>query len=284
MISENYENIYSKFFKIAKKDGYSKATRRTISWIANRYGLREFDDIQNRRIEISKHFDRFFKSTVQYGPFKGLKLSPRTWWGETDRASMLFGLYEKEVLDSLQNIPKRYKIFIDLGAADGYYAIGVLANNLFERSICFEISDQGQKTIEDNAKLNNVLDRIEIRGKANKKFYDEFKPGARAEAVLFVDIEGAEFDLIDKETFHAFHTSIIFIELHDWFFADGEEKVQRMKRDSSSTHVTTELTMGARDPSVFSELIKLHDNDRWLICSEGRGQRMTWLRFDPKPN
>ncbi|MCX6119705.1 MAG: hypothetical protein NT027_19390, partial [Proteobacteria bacterium] len=83
-------------------------------------------------------------------------------------------------------------------------------------------------------------------------------------------------------TFSAFNKSIIFVELHDWFFEDGEEKLKKLKNDSTSTHVLTELTMGSRDLSIFPDLNKLHDNDRWLICSEGRGQLMKWLRFDPK--
>ena len=78
----------------------------------------------------------YSNATVAYGPFKGLKFSSDAWWGR-ERASMILGLYEQEVLESLTNIPKKYKSFIDLGAADGYYGIGVLVNNLFENSICF---------------------------------------------------------------------------------------------------------------------------------------------------
>ena len=70
--------------------------------------------------------------------------------------------------------------------------------------------------------------------------------------------------------------------MHDWFYEDGVKKLQKLKNDSSLTHVITELKMGARDLSIFPELKKLHDNDRWIICSEGRKQLMTWLRFDPK--
>jgi hypothetical protein len=100
--------------------------------------------------------------------------------------------------------------------------------------------------------------------------------------VLFIDIEGAEFELIDNKTFNAFKNSIIFVELHDWLFEDGEEKLCKLKNDSTSTHQLTEITMGSRDLSIFSELNTLNDNDRWLICSEGRGRLMKWLRFDPK--
>jgi hypothetical protein len=276
------KSIYVRYLRLAEKDGYFLATKQAISWIFSKLGIRKFDAIQKRRIKISKRLDKLFNSTVQYGPFKGLKLSPKTWWGSTDRASMLLGIYEKDVLDSLMNIPKKFTTFIDLGAADGYYGVGVLVNNLFEKSICFEISEEGRQTIMKNAELNDVQNKIEIRGIAKKDFYHELSALTLSSTVLFIDIEGAEFELIDKGTFNAFTNSIIFVELHDWFFQDGKEKLQKLKNDSISTHVVTELRMGSRDLSIFPELNELHDNDRWLICSEGRGQLMTWLRFDPK--
>ena len=83
--------------------------------------------------------------------------------------------------------------------------------------------------------------------------------------------------------FKAFANSIIFIELHEWFFKDGDSKLKTLYKNSSFTHIAQELTMGARDLSIFPELIKFTDDERWLICSEGRGQLMRWIRFDPKP-
>jgi hypothetical protein len=279
-IKDKTANI--KYLIITEKNNYLESVKKAKSWIYRKLGIRKFDAIKKRRIEISKQLDQLFESTVQYGPFKGLKLSPKTWWGSTDRASMLLGIYEKDVLDSFQNIPKKFTTFIDLGAADGYYGIGVLVNNLFEKSICFEISEEGRQTIKRNAQINNVLNKVEIKGIATNDFYNEFSTLALSKTVLFIDIEGAEFELIDKETFNAFKNSIIFIELHDWFFEDGDEKLQKLKNDSTLTHLVTELTMGSRDLSIFPELNKLNDTDRWLICSEGRAQLMKWLRFDPK--
>ena len=131
---------------------------------------------------------RWVKSTVKYGPFKGLKLTNKIWWGSTDRGSMLLGIYEKQVLDSLINIPKKFSTFIDLGSADGYYGIGVLINNLFQNSICYEISEQGRKTIKNNASLNNVTNRVDIRGVAKKKFFKELPLSTLSNSVLFIDI------------------------------------------------------------------------------------------------
>jgi hypothetical protein len=276
------ESLFYKYFALVNKNGFFRANKKVILFIINRFKIKTAHEImEEQKIKISKKLDIIFNSTVQYGPFKGLKFCNNTVWGISDRASMLLGLYEKEVLESLKNIPKKYSSFINIGAADGYYGVGVLVNNLFEKSICYETSIE-ENVIGTNAKLNNVMHRIEIQGTAKKDFFKELPENVLSNAVLLVDIEGAEFEIIDKKTFEAFKKSIIFVELHDWFYEDGLEKLQKMKNDSISTHLITTLTTGARDLSIFSELKKMHDHDRWLICSERRQQQMNWLRFDPK--
>ena len=107
-------NIFVKFLNLARTNGLAVASKQAVFWL----GISETGAIHKRRIRISGELDEVFNSTVRYGPFKGLKLSSNTWWGGTDRGSMLFGIYEKEVLDSLQNIPLKFNTFIDLGAAD----------------------------------------------------------------------------------------------------------------------------------------------------------------------
>jgi hypothetical protein len=277
------KNLFSKYVNSLQKDGILGASQKVSLWFMRKLGVESADAIiHKRKIQISNKLDQIYNSTVQHGPFKGLKLSAGAWWGMTDRGSMLLGLYEKEVLDSLKSIPKKYTNFIDLGAADGYYGIGVLVNDLFHKSICYEISESGRQTIKNNAVLNNVSKRVDIRGIATKNFFNEIPSDILSQSVLLIDIEGAEFELVDVKTFEAFRDSIIFIELHNWFFVDGDQRLQKLKDDSFVTHVITELTMGSRDLSSFPELKKMNDTDRWLICAEGRGELMTWLRFDPK--
>ena len=76
------------------------------------------DQIQKRRVELSRLLNESFSATVRYGPFKGLVLSREIWWGKTDRAGMLLGIYEKEVLQSVEKASHREGCcFIELGAA-----------------------------------------------------------------------------------------------------------------------------------------------------------------------
>jgi hypothetical protein len=239
------------------------------------------DSIQLRQVFLSKTLNETFNGVVKYGPFRGLKFSDDSWWGAADRASMLLGLYEQEVLKSLQTLPKTYRYFIDIGAADGYYGIGVLVGNLFEKSWCYEISSRGQNTIKRNADLNNVSDRVVIRGKADSEFEKEFSEEDASLSVLFVDIEGAEFELFNSALLEKFRNSVIFIELHDWAFPDGKERLDRLRSDAERYFQITALTTTSRDLSVFEELKDMSDTDRWLICSENRPRLMTWWRLDP---
>jgi hypothetical protein len=274
--------LISRGLAYLEKNGATKTAKKTMIWGLRRIGIMKSDAVFRRRVQISKDIDRLLNSTVKYGLFRGFKLTTESWWSNTDRAAQLLGLYEQEILQTLQDIPERYSVFIDLGAADGYYGIGVLINDLFERSYCFEQNVTSRNLIEKNAAANNVSGRIEIRGFASKTFYNELPPEVLNKAVLFVDIEGGEFELLDGEMFNAFQNSIVIVELHEWFYEDGAARVQRMRNAAAATHTTKEFTMGSRDLSKFPELRTMHDDNRWLICSEGRGQLTTWLRFDPR--
>lgn len=272
--------LINKFFELINRDGFLLASKRGfLYFLPNKQKV-----INKHRSDIASLLYKKLNGVVKYGPFSGLKLYHDTWWGNTDQSGMLLGFYEKEILESIISVPSTHKTFIDLGAADGYYGVGVLVNNLFDTSYCFEISGIGQKAIRDNAVLNNVSSRVNVFGIANNDFYEKIadKGVDISKCVLLCDIEGGEFELFNKKVLSALRGAIIFIEIHALFFEDGDLKYEKLKDDAELFYKITELTTGPRDPSVFPELEALSDNDRWLMCSEGRGKPGVWLRLDPK--
>lgn len=276
--------LLEKFALKLREQGIASACTKAVSWLIFRLktSVGWEDQIQQRRLLISRQLDERFGSQVKYGPFRGLKLSKATWWGTTDRAGMLLGLYEQEVLSALASVPVRYRrSFIELGAADGYYAVGVLVNDLFERSYCFEISERGQKAIAANAALNGVSSRVQIHGVAEADFHTALPESATGNSVLLIDIEGAEFDVLTAKTFERFANSVIIVELHDHFFADATQRLERLRSICASAFRIDELTTTNRDLSVFPELKQFSDTDRWLICSEGRRAMPHWYVLTP---
>jgi len=238
--------------------------------------------VHKKRIKISNKLSKLFDSTIKYGYFKGLKLSNNTWWGYTSRPAMFFGIYEKELLNKIIESSKDKKIFIDVGAADGYYPCGFLLNNFFNKAYCFEKSKLGRKIITQNATLNNINKKLIIFDTAEIDFLKKIPNQELENSVFLFDIEGYELDLIflNKENLINLKKSILFIEIHEWTYSNEHKKNYL---DLAKDHFEIlEIKTYERDLSNFIELKKFSDNDRWLICSEGRPQSMKWLKLSPK--
>lgn len=237
--------------------------------------------IFNHKVSLSNAVAEFHGFKVGHGPFKGLKLLKTTYWAPTDKASMVLGLYEQGILNELNLLKGKYKVLIDIGAADGYYAIGALIGGICEKAYCFELNEEGQSSIRQTAILNDVSSNVTIFGGANNTFYNLIPEFDRNPSILLVDIEGAEFDLLTEDVFSIFKQSIVFIELHDWFYKDRNEKIKSLFARFSKTHTAYEISYGSRNPDDFPELADLCDDDRWLLCSEGRAKTMKWLKLVP---
>ena len=229
------------------------------------------------RQNLEKKMQREFGDIVLYGPYLGMHLHKENYWG-LDSPAMRFGLYEKEVLDFLVNF--KGKCFINIGAGDGYYAVGELFRKSFQETICFESDIRGRQKIQEMGELNGVSGKLTIKGAADENWLEESVDPVEVGLVL-CDAEGAEFDIFNINHFRRLANCPIIIEIHDWV-ANGEAKIKKLIDDSSATHVLTVLKTGARDLSEFTKLRSFSDEERWLIVVEGRPRLMSWFVFTPK--
>jgi len=219
---------------------------------------------------------------VIQGPFRGMLLpKPTGGWSNADLGAMALGIYENEVLAAIDRLPAPIGTFVNLGGADGYYSVGMLKSNIARRSICFEVNVEAHTNIRHLEKLNGFEGAIEVLGEASHGFLDLIQFSDNEKNFLLCDIEGGEFQLFDSPVIFARMKSFTFIiEVH----ARDREKLARAEsiiKASISTHSHRWLTTGARDLSAFPILNDLDDSNRWLIASEGRPYRMSWLVLDP---
>jgi hypothetical protein len=238
--------------------------------------------VYERRHEISAFWMHTFNGRVQYGPFKGLQMLEQQSWSSGDLAPKLFGLYEQEILDHLERLAHPGRVLIDIGAADGYYAVGALASGLFRRVIAFEGEAPSRASIAKTAALNSVSHHIDIQGLADLNWMTQIAPDDLAGAVVLIDTEGAEFDLLGSAQLHQLRDCCLIIELHDWMVEDGAAKKRRLLSDLDATHQTLVVKNAVRDLRGRLELETKNDDHRWLVCSEGRGRAMEWLVCEPK--
>jgi hypothetical protein len=276
----NFVRLVKKFLSTLSACGVRTAVRMTLEYLLFRFGFG--DPVEKRRVQLSEKISEQLNSTVKYGPFKGLKFDTDSRWSGANRPSMLLGYYEFEVLDLIDKISKtnKFDAFINIGAADGYYGVGVLVGNLFQHAYCFEISEIGQRIIRSSAAVNGVLDRISVYGRATKEFSGLLQKEHLSNSVILVDIEGDEFEIFDKEVFRDLQKSIVIVEIHDWV-NDAAAKTSKLKDDAAEFFACSEIKTSSRDLSKFEELRNFPDSDRWLMCSEGRPRLMSWWVFTP---
>lgn len=252
-----------------------------------KYSREELDNFRNetvheRRKRVSNEVFNYFNGIVSYGPFKGLKLKENPWWGSSDLGSMCLGLYEKEILDFIfSDQIKNRRTFIDIGAADGYYAIGLLMSNRVDKAVCFELSEQGRETIISNWNSNSKPGQIEVFGDVLKDFPKSLQNIDLSQTFVLVDIEGAEFSFLDSTVLELLSQSIILIEVHNWidhFF----EKYSTFLKNASKYFEIQILPRTEKNTLSFDELRSFTDDNRLLLLSEARPCLMRFLVLKPK--
>lgn len=239
------------------------------------------ETIRQRQERISLEvFDRC-KGIIQYGAFQGMKLSKETWWGKSDLGSQCLGLYEKEILDFIKNLTThQYENFIDIGAADGYYGIGMLLAKKCKKSICFEISKEGRKTIQKNSIANGVAENIYIQSEASTQSIATISDAVFKNSLIMIDIEGSEFDLLNEKIFEKFSNSTILIEIHNWV-DNFEKKYTALLKNSFIHHIVEVIQRVERPILHLEELRDFTDDNRLLLISERRPCVMRFLKLTP---
>jgi len=235
------------------------------------------------RFFLSERLGIQLDSTVAYGPFHGLRLEAAPWWSGADRGAMLLGLYEPQVLRVLESLAERYSLFVDIGAADGYYGVGMAYSGLCARSVCFESDERGQEAIKDLAIANGVPSRVTVRGQATSQFLNEIgndKWKADRGALFLIDIEGGEYELLTDEVLRTLAYSSVIVELHEASMESTGLNSRLIER--ARQHFNVEILQGGpKDPASIAELRGWNDDDRWILCSESRQFAMSWLLLTP---
>lgn len=238
------------------------------------------ETVAQRLLRISLETYDLCKGKVLQGPFKGLQLNRDTWWGKSDLGAQCLGLYEKEILDFIFS-QEPFDTFLDIGAADGYYAVGLLYSKMASKSICFEISEDGQRAIKENWIINKSPGELEIYGEANEQSIALIAASLSANTLVLVDIEGYEFQLFSQKVISLLNKFTLLIEIHNWI--DGfEEKYPALLRDLDKYFDVTIIKPSDRNTQNIELLRSYTDDNRLLVASERRPCLMRFLHLAPK--
>ena len=240
------------------------------------------ETISERKIRISLEIYDMYAGTISYGPFKNLILDRDPWWGKEDLGGLILGVYEKEVLKIIEKIkPGDYERFIDIGAADGYYACGLLFSGKIKRAICFEKSLVGQKTIKKNWIKNGSPGHLTIHSEANETTIKKISGMGDRKTLILIDIEGGEFELLSSLFIKNIAKSTIIIEVHNWVDNFLDKYVQLIHRLSKYFDIEPIKAID-RQVNSIKTLREFTDDNRLLLASERRPCLMRFLILTPK--
>lgn len=209
---------------------------------------------------------------VVAGPFAGMRYSEASTCGTL--GPKLLGTYERELATVLETIiaAGRCRI-IDIGAAEGWYAVGLLTRLPDARVVAYEATDHGRALLRDMAVANQVAARLDLRGHCDvavlAAIIEAFDPD-----LIVCDVEGAERSLLDLALIPPLAGIDMLVEMHD--FADPATSValeERFRRTHAIDRIATRPRRGADVPEVAGFTWA----ERRALASELRPCRMEWL-------
>lgn len=233
---------------------------------------------QRRKMLANQIFERH-GGVVQRGAYKGLKLDGSSNISRGPLGLKILGLYEHLVVDEITTTAP-FRDLVNFGAADGYMSLGPLIAGYCERSICFELTQEGRDAVAGNARLNGVSDKVEIRGKADDSVMAQLSElGVSPEGTLVLcDIEGAEFFVLNDKVLNDLKGAKMIVELHDRIqngsTAERDALIARLPEGASHRILRAGSSL---DFEGIEDLDALNDTDRGLVMSDGRKLYGEWL-------
>jgi len=165
---------------------------------------------------------------VVAGPFAGM------WYGlPVPHLPAYLGTYELELrplLAELAGTP--FDLVLNVGAADGYYAAGLAALCPAASVVAFEMTPAKQANARRVVAENGIAERVRIEGECTPARLNELVQGA-GRPLVWMDVDGAELDLLDPERVPELRRAEVVVELHPFLVP---RPLETLEQRFASTH------------------------------------------------
>jgi SAM-dependent methyltransferase len=210
-------------------------------------------------------------AVVQSGPFAGMAFPPRVAEGCT--LPKLLGCYEQELHRIIARTPRRgYARVVNIGCAEGYYAVG-LARLLPEvRVVAFDPSAAARRLCDRLARLNGVRDRLAIGAAATVATLAQAIAGP---TLVVCDCEGCEYAVLDPEAVPALARADLIVELHGTRADPGRARAFLAR--FRPTHRLQVIRQAPRDPATIPAIAALSQLEQFLASWEFRSEPTPWV-------
>jgi len=207
------------------------------------------------------------RAEVQAGPFRGLRYPPERIAEVDAPVAKLLGIYEQELYPvfAAELARETLTTFIDIGCADGYYAVGMPVAQRALTSRAFDIAGSARDLCAEVARLNGVADRVRIARRFSADSLAALD-GAGSGMLVLCDVEGAEAELLQERLIARLTAATVVVEVHEHARPGLSGTLRGRFR---ATHEVTRIDQQSRTapgvaPVAVSEFrpAELH----WLVC------------------
>jgi len=213
---------------------------------------------------------------VRSGPFAGMDYVVNA--AEGALLPRLLGVYERELHpDLLAFAAEGLDHVIDIGCAEGYYAVGLARLMPGVTVNAYDIDETARRRCGLLAKANDVTDQVLVRGEFRGEDFETFRNKGRV--LVFIDAEGFEDDILRPDLYPALAGFNLIVETHP---GHRPGVTERLMERFAATHEVKRLNPSIEKAEMPEQLTGRSHLDMMLACWEWRAGPTPWLIMRPK--
>jgi len=218
---------------------------------------------------------------VRHCPFRGMRYPQAISVGST-LVPKLIGSYEKELhtfIDRICNVP--YTAIVDIGCAEGYYAIGLAMRIRGATVYAFDTHAEAIARCRAMAELNGVSSRVVTGEFCSPETLASLDLGSRA--LIVCDCEGFEGKLFTRQTVGALADHDVLVELHDFLDIELSSSIREVFSETHDIHAVKSVDdLEKAHTYVYEELEGFDLASRKILLAETRPAVMEWFFMTPR--
>ncbi len=226
-------------------------------------------------LSIEAIHQMFSDAVVRHGPFAGLRYAEMTAIASSLYPKLL-GSYESELHPWIAEICEAgYTEIIDVGCAEGYYAVGLALRAPQAKVYAYDTYDGSRQLCTNSANLNCVADRMEIRTLFSAEELQNIP--IRHRGLIVCDCDGGENEIFTEQSFRQFADWDLLIETHDCYDITISTRLAELFRETHELRVILSVDDIQKAKTYdYPELAGLDLATRRAILAEYRPTLMEW--------
>lgn len=219
--------------------------------------------------------------TVLNGPFKGMRYPTFVASGSTIGPKII-GSYEAELHEVIEHVLQQpYAAVLDVGCAEGYYAVG-FARQLDNIPVHgFDINPDALELCSKLASENKVADQITLHSRCDERSLFEALPAERS--LVMCDCEGYELELLSESVAARLSQHDLLVELHDFIDLSISAKIkQRFESTHKIQSVFSVDDLRKAHTYIYPQTDHLPLTTKVDLFAEKRPTQMEWLYLQAK--